>query len=499
MSSTAPSVTPPAAPARARRRTPAGPLLAGVLAFALHAWLGLARWNAGRSGAYDLGVFAQAARSWAAGNLPHSDIRGLMLLGEHFSPVTVLFGAAWRLWPDPRSLIVVQALAVAVACAVVHATARRHLDTRAAVVVTLLFTTSYGLLSLTRLDVHEVCFAVPLLALSCSALAERRLTAATGWSLPLLLVKEDQGPTVVAVAAVAFLLARGPGRRRVRVRAVVTVLLALAGTVLAFAVIRYSNPDGQVPLFSLRFAAETAAADPFTWAADGAPRVLLVLTVLAAGGFVWVRSPLALVAAPTLAWRLASDHDSYWSTGYHYDAVLMPVVALALVDVLRRTTRPSTGRVPVVLLAAVTVAALTTSAVTYRDANYVADPLDPGTWRPSAAAQDLAALSADLPAGSLVAAGNGAGPYLVARHTVRVLSNLEPVRAEWVVVDTRIDGASGSSAAKTAFLAEARAAGLPVVQHGTAAAVRMPCEGPVWLPEPGGNPPLPPPVWRTGC
>ncbi|WP_432504768.1 DUF2079 domain-containing protein [Kineococcus arenarius] len=498
MSSTAQAVPPPA-PARARRRAlPAGPLVAGVLAFALHAWLGLARWNAGRSGAFDLGVFAQAAQSWAAGNLPYSDIRGLPLLGEHFSPVTALFGAAWWLWPDPRSLILTQAAAVAVGAAVVHATARRHLDARAAAVVTLVFTTSYGLVGLTRLDVHEVCFAVPLLALSCSALADRRLTAAMAWALPLLLVKEDQGPTVAAVAAVAFLLARGPGRGRVRRRAVAAVLLALAGTALAFAAIRYGNPDGEVPLFTLRFAGEAAAAEPWTWAADGAPRALLVLTVLAAGGFVWVRSPLALVALPTLAWRLASPYESYWSTGFHYDAVLMPVVALALVDVLRRTTRRP-GRVPVLLLAAVAVVALTTSAVTYRAANYVASPLDPGAWRPSAAAQDLLALSADLPAGSLVAADNGAGPYLVARHTVRLLSNLDPVRAEWVVVDTRIDGASASSAAKTDLLAEARALGLPVVQHGTAAAVRMPCAGTVWLPEPGGNPPLPAPVWRTGC
>ncbi|WP_369052797.1 DUF2079 domain-containing protein [Kineococcus terrestris] len=492
MSTTAAPPDAPAAPARTRR----GPsLLAAALAFAALTWVGLARWNAGRSGAFDLGVFAQSAQSWASGRLPYSDIRGLPLLGEHFSPVTVLFGAGWWVWPDPRSLIVVQALALAAAVGVVHATARRHLGAGASAVVAALFTASYGVVNVARLDVHEVAFAVPLVALACSALLERRLRAALAWSLPLLLVKEDQGPTVVAVAAVAFLLARGADRRRVRLLAVGTAAAAVAGTALAFAVIWWANPDSVVPLFELRFAGEAAPAEPLTWSADGQPRAELLLTVLATGGFVWVRSPLALVAVPTLLWRLASPYESYWSTRFHYDAVVMPVVALAVVDVLRRL-RPRARRA---LLAGIAVASVTVSAGTYRAANFVADPLDADTWRPSAATRDLRALSADLPAGSLVAADNGAGAYLVPRHTVRIFTNTDPVTADVVVVDTRIDGAGATRAGKLALLERLRGLGYPTLERGSAVAVELPCRGTVWLPEPGRESPLPPPVWETGC
>ncbi|MBB2901004.1 putative membrane protein [Kineococcus radiotolerans] len=478
-----------AAPATHRPRT--GSAVAGLLSFAWFAWLGLARWNVGRSGAYDLGVFAQSAQSWASGRLPYSAIRGLPLLGEHFSPVTALWGAAWWVWPDPRALIVVQAVPLALGVAVVHALARRHLGPPSAAVVAVLAAGSYGVVNVARLDVHEVAFAVPLIALACAALVERRLTAACAWSLPLLLVKEDQGPTICAVALVAFLLGRG----RERLVAVATVLLAAAGTVAAFAVIAWRNPDHEVPLFAIRFSGEAAAAAPLTWSADGAPRLELVVVLLVTGGLVWVRSPVAFVVVPTLAWRLISPYDSYWSPRFHYDGVLMPVVFVALVDVLRRLRRPR-----VAVTAVVAVLSLAASTVTYLTANYVANPFSLDTWRPSAATRDLLAVSRDLPAGALVAADNGAGPYFVTRHTVRVFSNVGAVDADWVVVDLRIDGASATREGKLALVAELGARpDVEVVRRGQAVALRMPCRGPVWLPEAAGNPPLPAPVWVTGC
>ncbi|WP_432543936.1 DUF2079 domain-containing protein [Kineococcus sp. SYSU DK002] len=467
----------------------ATPLLVTLLTFLWFSWLGLARWNVGRSGAYDLGVFAQSAQSWASGNLPFSAIRGLPLLGEHFSPVTVLWGAAWWLWPDPRALIVVQAVPLAITAGVVFSFARRHLDARTATVVAVLYAASYGVVNVARLDVHEVAFATPFLALSCAALVERRLGAACWWALPLLLVKEDQGPTIVAVAFLVFCFARG----RRRLLGVATALAAALGTVGAFAVIWWRNPQHEIPLFAIRFANEAAAAPPFAWGTDGWPRLELVLLLLVTGGLVWVRSSIALVALPTLAWRLLSPYDSYWSPRFHYDGVLMPVVFIALVDALRRWRRPF-------LVPVVAVLSLAASTVTYLTANYVANPFSADTWRPSAATRDLLAVSAALPADAVVAADNGAGPYFVARQTVKVFSNVGAEQAEWVVVDLRIDGASATRAAKEALVDRlSRDPSVEVLRRGAVVALRMPCAGTVWLPEPAGNPPLPAPVWETGC
>ncbi|MEK8171206.1 DUF2079 domain-containing protein [Streptomyces sp. M19] len=74
---------------------------------------------------------------------------------------------------------------------------------------------------------------------------------------------------------------------------------------------------------------------------DTALRTLLWV-LLPTSGLLALRSPLLLVAVPTLGWRFVSHDDHYWGVDWHYSAVLMPVVFLALVDALRSAERAGT-------------------------------------------------------------------------------------------------------------------------------------------------------------
>ena len=58
--------------------------------------------------------------------------------------------------------------------------------------------------------------------------------------------------------------------------------------------------------------------------------------LLITGAVLWVISPLAAIALPTLAWRLLSTMESYWASTWHYSLVLMPIVFLALLDAVMR-------------------------------------------------------------------------------------------------------------------------------------------------------------------
>lgn len=58
-------------------------------------------------------------------------------------------------------------------------------------------------------------------------------------------------------------------------------------------------------------------------------------------GLLALRSPVLLVALPTIGWRFVSSYPQYWGTDWHYNAVLMPIVTFALVDALV-STRHST-------------------------------------------------------------------------------------------------------------------------------------------------------------
>ncbi|WP_432546162.1 DUF2079 domain-containing protein [Kineococcus sp. SYSU DK004] len=480
---------PSTAPPRTHRLDVA---LAALLGTAVVTWLGLAQWNLGRAGAYDLGIFVQAAQSWVAGELPRSEIRtpgGWLLFGEHFSPVTVLFGAAWALWQDPRSLLVAQGISLGVAAGLLQRTASRHVGRGGAWAVTVLFVLSYGVVAMATFDVHEVAFAVPLLVGALSAVLERRVRAAVAWSLPLLLVKEDLGLSVGAMAVLLFLRARTGAERR---WAVALALAAVAGLVGAAFVIQAANPSGQnpfAPAFASLFGGGSSGGSSDGSAPVG-PKVALVLTALAAGGFCWVASPLALVALPTVGWRLVTSVENHTSTGFHYDAVLMPVVALAVVDVASRTRHRRA------VLALALVCGLAASAVNTARHGDDPNPFDADAWRPGPVARDLVAVRDELPRGAVVAADADSGAYLTGRGdlVVREAAARFANPAEWMVLNL----ARGNRAAKESTVAAASAApDVRVVRRGDVVALGFACEGLVRID--GGPDDLPDPVWVTGC
>ncbi len=67
----------------------------------------------------------------------------------------------------------------------------------------------------------------------------------------------------------------------------------------------------------------------------GRKEVILLLLALTAGG-VGLRSPYMWLMAPTLSWRFIGDKSTYWDWTWHYNAILLPIAAVALVDGVQR-------------------------------------------------------------------------------------------------------------------------------------------------------------------
>lgn len=87
----------------------------------------------------------------------------------------------------------------------------------------------------------------------------------------------------------------------------------------------------------------TARAIPSLWDILTTPSVKLVtLIVLAAGaGFVGTASPWFALVAPTLAWRFAGSVEAYYGwNSWHYNAVLVPIAACSLLDVIDQWLAP---------------------------------------------------------------------------------------------------------------------------------------------------------------
>lgn len=159
-----------------------------------------------------------------------------------------------------------------------------------------------------------------------------------------------------------------------------------------------------------------------------------------------LRSPLALLLLPTLAWRLTSPNPAYWGTQLHYSAVLMPIAFTALIDALRRGARLP-AYVPLLV------------AVLLLPAQPLRDLARPGFWY-DGPRQHAARAALDLiPSGARVAASNGLAPHLTDRATVYLAVERTLVTrpdVDWIVAELGDEFPPGQA---TAVVQQAEAAG----------------------------------------
>ncbi len=353
--------------------------------FALYGGYSIRRHQSFQSTGYDLGIFEQAVRSYAELRLPTSDLKGpdFPLLGDHFHPILALLAPFYALVPRAETLLVAQAFLFALSTIPVSRLAER-LGPKG-VVVTVAYGLSWGLQNAVAFDFHEVCFAVPMLAFAIEALVRERWSVAVLWAAPLVLVKED---LPITVAAVGLYLVY---RRQYRLGAAAVAFGLAAFALIMFVLLPMANPTGDYPYWA---ALRPREGDMGLWVRAGT-----LVALLAPTGFLALRSPLILLAGPTLAWRFASGNSAFWGIDYHYSAVLMPIVFGAFLAA--RPTR-------VWICAAVTAAFM------------VVLPLRPATqpeWNEQQIA-DARRILALVPDNATVAASNRLAPQLTGRCRV---------------------------------------------------------------------------------
>jgi uncharacterized membrane protein len=337
------------------------PYILAVGFFVAYAAVSVGRYRQMGTRSWDLGIFEQAVRAYAHFQAPIVDLKGpgFNVLGDHFSPVTALLAPFYRVFPSPVTLLVAQAALFALSAVPVTRVATRMLGRARGLAVGVAYGLSWGLQRAVDFDFHEICFAVPLIAFSLEALLTHRWRASLLWALPLVLVKEDLGLTTAALAVVVALRARKHGSAPTVPYAIAVVSFGAVAALLTFTVI--------VPAFNATggydYWTKVGEADPLD-GTDTKIRTLLWLLV-PTSGLLALRSPILTAALPTLGWRFLSSDDHYWGTDWHYSAVLMPIVTLALVDALpaaRHSARPWLRSYACHLPAAVAAAALALTA-----------------------------------------------------------------------------------------------------------------------------------------
>jgi uncharacterized membrane protein len=431
-------VAPPGSAPRPLPPRGSGTTLAWGLAaafFTLYATLSVSDQQHLLTTGFDLGIFDEAVHAYAHGHLPVVPLKGpgFDLLGDHFSPIWAVLAPFYRIFPTVYTLLIAQAALLAVAVVPLVRWATREVGRTAAAVAGLGYGASWGIASAAGFDVHEVAWAVPMLAFAAAALGQRRWGAAAAWALPLLLVKEDLGLTVAAIG----LYIAWHGARRL---GLATAAAGLAGTWLEVKIlIPAASPSGTYAYTSYLGGSGLGSGplgvgDAILRFVTPEIKLSTVLVMLAPTAFLALRSPLTLLTVPTLAWRFLADNPVYWGTADQYSAVLMPIVFAAFVHALSRPQVTGGRRDTVIIRTALAISLAVTVLLLpdYPFWRLASPPGGPSSWRIAAAHQvmDL------IPDGAVVAAGDQLVPQLTDRDTVALLGTGIPQRPAWVIADT---------------------------------------------------------------
>ena len=304
-------------------------LLFAFVAVLLLSWLSVARYSGYNAGMLDLGNMAQAIGSVARGRplistFPDGPISRLAL---HVELIYYLFALPYALWPDPRLLLVGQALLFASAALPAYRLGLRashsRLVARCLVLIYLLYPVAQ---TAVLFDFHGDTLAMPLLVWALDAADRRAWRSYAVWVALALSCKFYVALPVAATGALLWWL----GQRRA---GALTLVCALAYGALAFFVIRpLFNSVGAPP--SHRGLSYLSFYFGKLWqvATSWLPRVLVALIVFGPAlpliwrGWRWLL-PGLLVAAAVL---VSTGPGPSFHYRYHHYALVVPYIILAL-------------------------------------------------------------------------------------------------------------------------------------------------------------------------
>jgi uncharacterized membrane protein len=300
--------------------------------------------------AWDAGIFDQTVWLYSRFQEPFNTVRGMNILGDHFSPILALLAPLYWVAASPVTLLAVQAALVGVSVVPVFLFARDRVGRTAAYLIAAGYALFWGI-QVGVLEFHELAFAPAIVGWMVLWADRGRWRGYFVLLALLFLVKEDMS-----------FLAMGLGATLIVQRQVRYGLITAAAGIAWF----YLTTDGLMPWISghnfqywlygdlgpnLSGAVKNVFQHPGLLphvATDSNQKVRLLLYTFAPFLGLSLYSPLLLASLPVVAERVLSSQPDRWNLAGHYYLPLAPLLAMGAADGLARILRlrPSSTQGP---------------------------------------------------------------------------------------------------------------------------------------------------------
>lgn len=330
------------------------PALLALAAFTFLFVPSLLRWQGFGVQSFDFGIYAHGFWNASEGNGFVSSIEYGDHLKSHAAPMLYALLPFYSLAPSPLTLLALSSALLALAVFPLWRLARRHHGPVVSGLAAVLLVVQPATASLS-FDLHEAQLALPLLLALFVAADEARPGPFFVFLLAALACKENVALVTGALGLV--MLARPGVPRRLGAAAVVLSIAWLALAVGWFIPLFGGDHAGATMVRYAHLGDSWGALllSPFTrpqafwgtlFSADSAA---YLGKLFVSWGFLPLFAPRSLlVAAPILLQNLLSGHEPMRSLWFHYEALLLPVLAWASVEGLARFARWSAAASPAI-------------------------------------------------------------------------------------------------------------------------------------------------------
>ncbi|HUA34651.1 MAG TPA: DUF2079 domain-containing protein [Candidatus Binataceae bacterium] len=250
-------------------------------------------------------------------------------LGEHVSPILLLLTPVYGLFPSAKALLIAQSFALAASAIPIYWLAKEKLESRAALVLLVVYFFNQAILGAAFFDFHEIAFAVPLLAFGLYYCEHERDVPFVLTLLGAMLCKEEVA-LIVAAFGVYIWIRRGKSSLAVSLIAIgLLVFLIDYNVVLPYFrgrpgpyADRYSYLGVSIPgmLWNLIRHPIYVVAHIFTLAKLG-----YLCVLFGSVAFLPLLTPVHLIPIlPTFLRILLSGLAPEFSLEFHYSALMTP-------------------------------------------------------------------------------------------------------------------------------------------------------------------------------